>query len=139
MCRIYVDANSWLSRDEGIKIGQFLKSLYREMLYSNVVRYVILLFFIEIILFFLVKLLLKLKNLNLLVFAWKNPARYMAIKARVSLSIQITVKIPYLIYYRLNNWKVLNFERDCMLVVSRNSLLWSRCLLLILSVFCDIV
>lgn len=52
MCRIYVDANSWLSRDEGIKIGQFLKSLYREMLYSNVVRYVILLFFIEIILFF---------------------------------------------------------------------------------------
>lgn len=52
MCRIYVDTNSWLSRDEGIKIGQFLKSLYREMLYSNVVRYVILLFFIEIILFF---------------------------------------------------------------------------------------
>lgn len=52
MCRIYVDANSWLSRDEDIKIGQFLKSLYREMLYSNVARYVILLFFIEIILFF---------------------------------------------------------------------------------------
>lgn len=36
----YVNGNSWLPRDEGIKIGEFIKALYIEMLFTNVGLYI---------------------------------------------------------------------------------------------------
>lgn len=50
-------------------------------------------FLIKIILF-LGKLLRKLKSLNHLVLIWKNPTQYIEKKLRMSLNVQITVKLP---------------------------------------------
>lgn len=58
-------------------------------------------------------------------------------KLRMSLNIQIVVKVPYVKFWHLSNWKVLHFEKNCVLIVTVISFLCYRCLLLILSLFCE--
>lgn len=87
-----------------------------------------LIFFTEIILF-LGKLLYKLRNLRQLLLVWKNPTQYTESRIRMSLRVQIAVKIPYLRYCHLNDWKVLKFEKNCILIFSVINFLSYRCLL----------
>lgn len=110
-------------------IGEFLRSLSREMMVC-VAHW----FFIEIILF-LGKLLHRLKSLSHLVLIWKNPTQYMESKLRMSLNIQIVVKALYVKVCHLSDWKVSNFEKNCVLIVIVISFLCYSCFLLIPSLF----
>lgn len=109
------------------------------MLYTNVDLYISLSDFLIEVILFLGKLLHKLKNLSQLLLVWKNPAQYTESKFRMSLSIQNAVKIPYLRYCHLNEWKVLKFEKNCVLILSVISFLCYRCLLLTVPLFYGIV
>lgn len=87
-----------------------------------------LIFFTEIFLL-LGKLLHKLRNLSQLLLVWKNPTQYMESRIRMWLSVQIAVKIPYLRYCHLNDWKVLKFEKNCILILGVIHFLSYSCLL----------